>query len=51
MKSSIFWDISACYLLHAGFLLGLFCDPEDGSDMFSEMSRLSTNYMALYPRR
>jgi hypothetical protein len=24
----------ACYLIHAGFLLGLFFDPEDGSDMF-----------------
>jgi hypothetical protein len=25
---------SACYLLYAGFLLGLFFDPEDGGDMF-----------------
>jgi hypothetical protein len=25
---------SACYLLHAGFLLGLFFNPEDGGDMF-----------------
>jgi hypothetical protein len=25
---------SACYLLHTGFLLGLFFDPEDGGDMF-----------------
>jgi hypothetical protein len=24
----------ACYLLHADFLLGLFFDSEDGSDMF-----------------
>jgi hypothetical protein len=44
MKSSIFWDItpcslskvnrSACYLLHVGFLFGLFFDPEDGGNMF-----------------
>jgi hypothetical protein len=25
---------SACYLLHAGFLLDLFFDPEDGGNMF-----------------
>jgi hypothetical protein len=30
MKSSV----SACYLLHAGFMFGLFFDPEDGGDMF-----------------
>jgi hypothetical protein len=35
-----------CYLLHAGFLLGLFFDPEDGGDTF-----LRNDYMALYPRR
>jgi hypothetical protein len=31
-----FWQANccACYLLHAGFLLGLFFDPEDGGDMF-----------------
>jgi hypothetical protein len=23
-----------CYLLHTGFLLGLFFDPEDGGDVF-----------------
>jgi hypothetical protein len=47
MKSSIFWDITPCSPLkvnrrfvllvacfHAGFLLGLFFDPEDGGDMF-----------------
>jgi hypothetical protein len=25
---------SACYLLYADFLLGLFFNPKDGSDMF-----------------
>jgi hypothetical protein len=25
---------SACHLLHAGFLLGLFFNPEDGGDLF-----------------
>jgi hypothetical protein len=24
----------ACYLLHAGFFLGLFFNPEDGSNIF-----------------
>jgi hypothetical protein len=39
LKSTIFWDITPCSLLsqltfHAGFLLSLFLDPEDGGDMF-----------------
>jgi hypothetical protein len=42
IKSSIFWDIMPCipgklisswYLLHAGFLIGLIFDPDDGGDM------------------
>jgi hypothetical protein len=27
---------SACYLLHTGFLLDLFLDPEDGASCFFE---------------
>jgi hypothetical protein len=41
-----------CYLLHAGFLLGLFFDREDEGDMFHRnVGWLSTDYTALYPRR
>jgi hypothetical protein len=35
----------------AGFLLGLFLYPEDGSGMFLRNSGLSPNYMALQYRR
>jgi hypothetical protein len=44
MKSTIFWDILLCNPLkfkallatwfHAGFLFGLFFNPEDGGDIF-----------------
>jgi hypothetical protein len=61
MKSLVLWDIIpcslskdilACYLLHAGFLLRLFFDPEDGGKMFLQnVYQLSTHYMMFYPRR
>jgi hypothetical protein len=38
-------------MLHAGFLLGVFFDPEDGGDMFlRNFGLLPTDYMALYHR-
>jgi hypothetical protein len=37
---------------HAGFLLTLFFDPEDGGDMFLiNVGWLSTDYTALYRRK
>jgi hypothetical protein len=42
----------ACYLLHAGFLLGPFFEPEDGSGIFlRNIDCFSTDYMALYSRK
>jgi hypothetical protein len=42
--------LATCF--QAGFLLGLFFDPEDGDDMFlRNVSWPSTDYTALYPRR
>jgi hypothetical protein len=42
---------TACYLLHDGFLLGLFFEPEGGGDMLLQnVSWLSTDYTALHPR-
>jgi hypothetical protein len=41
-----------CFLLHAGFLLGLLLDHYDGGDMLlRNVGWLSTRYMAIYPRR
>jgi hypothetical protein len=45
-------DFSVYYLLHAGFLLGLFFDPEYEGDIFLlNVGSLSTDCMALYPKR
>jgi hypothetical protein len=42
------WALLAAYF-HAGSLLGLFIDPEDGGDMFfPNVGRFSTDYTALY---
>jgi hypothetical protein len=59
MKRSSFWNISQTRnqcnvgnLLHDDFLLDLFFNPEDGSNMMIQnFTCLSTDYMALYPRR
>jgi hypothetical protein len=53
-KGSIFWDItgSTCYMLHDGFLVGLFLDPEDGGDILLwKVGSFSTDYIVSYPRR
>jgi hypothetical protein len=43
------WQAELCF--HAGFLLGLFFDPEDRGDMFlRNVGWLSTDYTALYHR-
>jgi hypothetical protein len=44
--------LQACYLLHAGFLLGLFFSPQDEGNMFHwNSSWLSADNMTLYSRR
>jgi hypothetical protein len=43
---------SACYLLYAGFFLGLSFEPEDGGYMFlRNVGLFSTDYTALFSRR
>jgi hypothetical protein len=45
-------DLSACYLLHAAFLLSLLFGHDEGGDMFLRNLGLhSSGYTALYPRR
>jgi hypothetical protein len=42
--------LATCF--HAGFLLSLYFDPEDGRNMFlRNLGWFSTDYTALYPRR
>jgi hypothetical protein len=42
----------AKHLLHAGFLLTFFFDPEDGGDMFfRNVGLFSTDYATLSPKR
>jgi hypothetical protein len=42
----------ACYLLHGGFLLCSFLDPEDeGNNLLQIVSQLSMDNTALYLRR
>jgi hypothetical protein len=39
-------------VLHPGFSLGLFFDPEDEGDMFTRnIGSISADYTALYPKR
>jgi hypothetical protein len=47
-----FVESTACFLLHAGSLIGLFFDPKNGGEMlFRNVSWLSTDCTALYPKR
>jgi hypothetical protein len=51
MVSNMKMDDNICYLLHDGFLLGSLFYSEDGGDMFLQnVSWLSMDYTALYPR-
>jgi hypothetical protein len=49
LGSTLKWSnfCSACYLLCAGFSLGVFFDPEDGGDMFfrNDFQRKTRRYI------
>jgi hypothetical protein len=42
---------TACYPLHAGFLLGLFFNAEDEDMFIRNTGWFSTDYVTLHPRR
>jgi hypothetical protein len=44
------WGLFAI-CLHAGFLTGLYLNPEDGGNIYLNIGSLSTDYTAVYPRR
>jgi hypothetical protein len=47
-----YFQNSTCYLLHAGFLLGLFYDTKNRGDMIlRNVSLLQTDYTVMFPRR
>jgi hypothetical protein len=52
MRSSVFWHIthwSTRYVLHVGFLIGLFFEPESVGEIFLRIvGGFSTDYTALY---
>jgi hypothetical protein len=51
-RQQTFETNSYCYLLHAGFLLGFFFNPEDKGDKFLQnVGIISMDYMTLYLRR
>jgi hypothetical protein len=61
VKSTDFWDVmpcsltlqTACFLILAGYLLGIFFDPEYGGSMLLQnfSGLLLLDYATLYPRR
>jgi hypothetical protein len=42
------WNSSACYLLHTGYFLGLFFDPENEDMFLRSVSWISMDYTPIY---